>query len=99
MAGLLEMSEAEFVDRYTRLRPDRRGLALVDKENGECIFLADDICKVQSVKPQQCRDFPNLWRFPGFASKCHATPIEIDDEAEYCRRIVEATGRESFTPS
>lgn len=99
MADHLGLTEREFVQRFTRLRPDRKGLALKDKENGECLFLDGDNCRVQSVKPQQCRDFPNLWRFPGFESKCHAIPMEIADEEEYRKKILEATGRRLTTPS
>ncbi len=31
MAGFLEMTEHDFIQRYLRLRPQRDGLALVDK--------------------------------------------------------------------
>lgn len=98
MSAHLGIAEREFIERFTRLRSDRRGLALMDKENGECGFLDGGNCRVQPVKPQQCRDFPNLWRFPGFESECHARPVEIEDEEEYRKRIAEATGRESFNP-
>jgi hypothetical protein len=33
------VDEFEFIQTYTRLRPQRDGLALKDKNNGECIFL------------------------------------------------------------
>ncbi|MEI6085851.1 MAG: YkgJ family cysteine cluster protein, partial [Verrucomicrobiota bacterium] len=64
LAAFLGIAEDEFIQRNMRLRPDRRGLVLADKENGECVFLDGVDCRVQSVKPQQCRDFPNLWNFP-----------------------------------
>ena len=74
LATFLGLSEFDFIQRYTRLRPDRRGLALQDKPNGECIFLEGHDCSVQPVKPQQCRDFPNKWNFPGFEKICRAVP-------------------------
>lgn len=77
LAAFLDLSEFDFIQRYTRLRSDRRGLALQDKENGECIFLQGRDCVVQPVKPQQCRDFPNAWNFPGFQKICRAVPREI----------------------
>ena len=86
LADFLGMEEAEFVERYTRLRPDRAGLSLKDKANGECIFLEGENCAVQPVKPHQCRAFPNAWRFPGFEKVCQARPVEVD-EAEYQRRL------------
>ena len=87
------LSEAKFIQQFTRLTADRQGLSLEEKANGECVFLEDDQCLVQSVKPQQCRDFPNLWRFPGFEQFCHARP-QVLEAAEYARRVREATGRE-----
>lgn len=80
LAVFKELSEFDFIQRYTRLASDRNGLALLDKPNGECIFLEGDDCAVQSVKPQQCRDFPNLWNFPSFEKVCHAIPREVSAE-------------------
>lgn len=77
LAAFLGLSEFDFIQRYTRLRADRQGLALMDKPTGECIFLEGRDCTVQSVKPQQCRDFPNGWNFPGFEKICRAIPTEI----------------------
>jgi len=77
MAAFLGVSEFDFIQRYTRLRPDRRGLALQDEPGGACIFLAGRDCRVQPVKPQQCRDFPNGWNFPGFEKICRAVPKEV----------------------
>lgn len=79
MAAFLTLPEHEFIQLYTRLRADRRGLALQDKPNGECIFLEGIDCRIQPVKPQQCRDFPNRWNFPGFEKICQAIPRQIPD--------------------
>lgn len=89
------MSEHEFIQQFTRLRHDRRGLSLVEKPNGECIFLEGENCSVQPVKPRQCREFPNLWNFPGFEKICRARPREVS-EVEYQRRIalIQAKGNE-----
>lgn len=59
IARFLQLDELEFIQNYTRLRPRRDGLALIDKPNGECFFLEGNDCRLQQVKPQQCRDFPN----------------------------------------
>ncbi len=90
LAEFKGLSEYDFIQRFTRLTQDRRGLALQDKPNGECIFLEGDDCSVQSVKPQQCRDFPNLWNFPGFEKVCHAIPRMVSAE-EYERLVAKAT--------
>jgi len=86
LAEFKGLSEHDFIQRFTRLRHDRCGLALMEKPNGECVFLEGGNCAVQPVKPQQCRDFPNLWNFPGYEKICHATPREVSD-GEYARRI------------
>jgi hypothetical protein len=95
MAAHKGMTEPEFIERYTRLRWDRGGLALQEQPDGACVFLEGESCAVQPVKPQQCREFPNLWNFPGFQQTCHAFPREVS-EAEYERRIalIRAKGNE-----
>lgn len=97
LAGFRGLRERDFIQQFTRLRPDRQGLALMDKPNGECVFLDGGDCAVQPVKPQQCRDFPNLWNFPGFEQTCRAVP-RLVSEGEYRRLVAAATGR-TLTPS
>ncbi len=92
LAEFMGMSEFNFIQEFTRLTQDRRGLALQDKPNGECILFKDGNCIVQPVKPQQCRDFPNLWNFPGFENTCHAIPRLVDDVG-YQELLHKATGR------
>ena len=93
LAEFKQISEFDFIQRFTRLTGDRKGLALLDKPNGECFFLQGEACAIQPVKPQQCRDFPNLWNFPGFEKVCHAIPRDVTPE-EYRARIKKATGRD-----
>lgn len=92
LAAFKGMGEVEFIQRFTRLSKDRRGLSLEEKANGECVFLEGNDCSVQSVKPQQCRDFPNLWNFPGFEKTCRAIPRMVGEE-DYARLVAAATGR------
>lgn len=92
MAEFLGVSEHEFIQRYAKLRDDRRGLALQEQPDGACVFLDGGNCRVQPVKPQKCRDFPNLWNFPGFEKSCRALPREVSD-AEY-QRLIERVKRQ-----
>jgi hypothetical protein len=32
-------------------------------------------CRIQPVKPVQCRGFPNEWRFPGWREMCEAIEV------------------------
>lgn len=86
LAAFKGLSEHDFIQQFARLRPDRRGLALKEQPDGACIFLEGENCAVQPVKPQKCREFPNLWNFPGFEKVCHAIPREVSVD-EYERRI------------
>ena len=77
IARFLALSEEEFLARFTRLRTDRQGLSLIEKDNHECIMLDGDACIIHPVKPDQCRGFPNTWNFPGWESICHALPLAV----------------------
>ncbi len=74
LAAWFKISEHDFIQQYMRLTADRRGLALQERPNGDCIFLEGQQCVIQAIKPQQCRDFPNGWNFPGFEKLCQALP-------------------------
>ena len=75
IAQFLGMTTQDFIDQFTRLRMNRQGLSLIEKENHECIMLDGKNCKINPVKPNQCRGFPNSWNFPGWQNLCHAKPI------------------------
>jgi Fe-S-cluster containining protein len=92
LAAFKHMCEHDFIQQFTRLRHDRRGLVLQEKPDGSCVFLDGNDCSVQPVKPQGCRDFPNLWNFPGFEKVCHAIPRRMSD-VEYRRLLADASGR------
>jgi Fe-S-cluster containining protein len=77
IAGFLGMAEQEFIDRCTRLRSNRQGLSLVEKENHECIMLDGNECRIHEVKPLQCAGFPNRWNFPGWREICEAVPVAV----------------------
>jgi hypothetical protein len=77
IAAFLKLSERDFIERHTRLRPNRQGLALTEHEDGTCIFLEGRDCAIQPVKPEHCKGFPNKWNFPGWREMCEAVPVEI----------------------
>ena len=78
IAGFLGMDPGIFIERFTRLRADRLGLSLIDRADHSCIFLEGRDCRINEVKPQQCRDFPNKWNFPGWRQVCEAIPVAVD---------------------
>jgi Fe-S-cluster containining protein len=82
IAAFLGIPAGVFVERYTRLRTDRRGLSITDHPDHSCIFLEGNDCAINPVKPQQCRDFPNKWNFPGWRQVCEAIPVEIASVAQ-----------------
>jgi Fe-S-cluster containining protein len=77
IAAFMELTEQEFLDRYTRLRTNRKGLSLIEKENHECIMLDSNSCRIHPVKPSQCAGFPNKWNFPGWQQVCEAMAIPM----------------------
>ncbi len=71
LAAAMGLTPEQFTSAYTGLTPDRRGLTLMEQANGACILLEDTgECRVHPVKPQQCRDFPLKWNFPGVEKCC-----------------------------
>ncbi len=77
IAAHLRMSEEAFRRDHTRLRPDRLGLSLLENADGSCAWLDGRDCRLQRVKPAQCRAFPNDWNFPGWREKCEAVPTLV----------------------
>jgi Fe-S-cluster containining protein len=70
VAALLGMDARSFADRFTRLLPDRSGLSLQENDDGTCVFLEPQGCRIQAAKPGQCRDFPLRWNEPGWETRC-----------------------------
>jgi Fe-S-cluster containining protein len=64
LSSHLGLSETVFIEKYTRLAPNRIQLALLDQADGSCVFLKGNDCEVYSARPRQCRTFPFLWRVP-----------------------------------
>lgn len=81
IAAFLKMPVADFIEKYTFLTKDRRGLSLIENEEGYCVFLTQaGECQIQPVKPGQCVQFPNFWSFPGFREKCQAIDTWDEDD-------------------
>ena len=75
IAGFLGVSEEDFIERMTRISPDRQCLSLIEKNDGSCIFLESGahgvaVCGIEPVKPRQCRNFPEKWNFPSWRELC-----------------------------
>lgn len=70
IAAFLAMDVYAFIKTYTCLTKDRQALSLIEKKTGECIFLTPEGCRINDVKPAQCRDFPFKWKFKDFEHIC-----------------------------
>ena len=79
MAEDLDITPFDFTQKHTQIRASRNGLTLKQDEKGSCVLLKNNSCSVHSSKPQQCKDFPNKWRFKGWRQICEATPKEISE--------------------
>mgnify|MGYP001593771831 CR=1 FL=1 len=69
IAVRLGLSEFDFINQFCELE-DRRKLVLKKNTDESCIFLAAEGCKIHSVKPMQCREFPVKWRTPASFKYC-----------------------------
>lgn len=80
IAQYLGMSVETFTATYTRLTDDRQALSLSESPEGACVMLTDgNLCRINPVKPLQCRLFPEYWSFPGFEKLCEVRIISEDD--------------------
>lgn len=71
LANHLGMATPEFINTYTTLAPDRRGLILKEHPDESCIMLdANGRCRVNPVKPIQCQTFPFMWTNSDSATTC-----------------------------
>jgi len=95
IAAFLGLTEEEFVARHTRLRANRQGLSLLEKDNHECGMLDGDACRIHPVKPDQCAGFPNRWNFPGWREICQAVPVPVHQPVRQLPpALVEQAGEE-----
>ena len=76
IADYLGIEVEDFIADYTRINANRTGLSIIDQDDGACIFLDGIDCRIQEVKPSQCKGFPNTWNFPGWRDHCEAIPVE-----------------------
>ncbi len=74
ISAFLKISESEFIRDFTVLTHDRHSLSLTESPDGSCFFYDPDIrsCRINPVKPAQCRNFPVRWNFPGWENECAA---------------------------
>ena len=71
ISEFLKMEQDEFIECHTRLHLTREALALNELPDGRCIFLdGENVCRIQPVKPLQCRTFPEKWNFLGWEEMC-----------------------------
>ena len=73
IAAFLGMKEGDFISTETELAPDRRSLVLKSRPDGSCVYLAaDNLCRINPVKPDKCRTFPLEWTNPNSGEVCPA---------------------------
>jgi Fe-S-cluster containining protein len=78
IAALLDVPAGDFIQQFTKLSANRQHLSLIEKADGSCVFLEGvNTCRIQPAKPEQCKGFPNRWRFDGWREICEA--IEVPD--------------------
>ena len=63
-AELLGIDERTFADTFFDLADDRRKLKTKPTNDGRCIFVDENGCRVYAARPKQCRTFPYEWQRP-----------------------------------
>ena len=56
IAKFLKISAEDFLKNFTRKKGN--SLALIDRDEKDCIFLKNHKCSIYPVRPIQCRTFP-----------------------------------------
>lgn len=85
IAAFLQVPDAHFIQDYTEIRDDRRGLRLRNLPSGACVMLKGADCRIQGAKPRQCSGFPNTWNFPGWRDVCEAVPLRLAHDGTWVR--------------
>lgn len=58
MAALLNLTAAQFEEKYVRHYFSSGRMSLKELRNGDCVMLNGSGCGVYSARPKQCRDYP-----------------------------------------
>ena len=86
------MAAPEFYDRFTAISRDRSCLILTAEPDGRCVFLEQGelaSCRIDPVKPRQCRAFPEEWNFPGWQRECPGGRDLHDPPPEQTKRSID----------
>ena len=84
IADFLKLEIETFTNEYTILTSDRRGLSLIEKDDHSCILFDEKIgCKINPVKPIQCKNFPLKWNFPDWEKMCKGER-KIENSPDSC---------------
>ena len=98
IAHFLGISVEEFIDKYTRLSSDRKGLVYADKPDGSCMFQDENnLCTINPVKPLQCATFPYDWEIPEeHKGLCQGHWVEVENEHRSEIGLVHVLGHPSL---
>ena len=85
IAAYLNIPVKDFLRDHTVLTADRRSLSLKEKPDGSCCYYDEKtrLCRIQAVKPAQCRNFPGQWNFPGWEKLCAGAQAETPEYPVY----------------
>ena len=85
IAEFLQIPVRDFIRDHTMLTRDRRSLSLLENPDGSCCCYDREtgLCRIQPVKPAQCRDFPCRWNFPGWEKLCAGAQREKPGPPHY----------------
>ena len=73
IAQFLGEDPAKFREEWTAPTHDNDRRTLLENPDGGCVYLDDEnACIINPVKPLQCREFPERWRYKNMEHVCQA---------------------------
>ena len=71
IATFLDLDIYAFTEQYTIFTGNRKNISLIERPDRGCIFIQDDnTCRIQPVKPAQCKGFPSQWKSKQLKAIC-----------------------------
>jgi Fe-S-cluster containining protein len=84
IASFLGLDIYAFTAQYAAITVNRNNLSLIERPDGGCIFIQDDnTCRIQPVKPAQCKGFPFQWKSKQLKAICPELRVGATAGATY----------------
>jgi len=66
----LKIEQSDFLHQYTLKHDSWVYLRAKENKDKDCILLEKQGCSVYPVRPKQCKDFPEKWKYEDMGNYC-----------------------------